>query len=36
MKKEKTEKKKIYWEDCECDCHKIIDRDRFGGDHKCC
>ena len=20
---------------CECDCHKIIDRDRFGGEHKC-
>ena len=21
---------------CECDCHKVIDRDRFGGSHKCC
>lgn len=20
---------------CKCDCHKIIDRDRFYGNHKC-
>lgn len=22
--------------DCNCDCHKVIDPDKFGGSHYCC